>query len=272
MSSHIIASLAEASRRGKVFEFAKTGKPYPKCFGRDWHYPSFDFGKLLLGDRDGYVDWSAHPHTLDNFAEAGAAGTLNLPFPECMYIFQTGRKDLQVLHVTQSSNVITGESYVWTNISSVGMTWCHAPVRFSINLLSCECIANWTSSSFLPWDVNDKLCRVSESFHIMVAVGTMILLDHNHEREVQPSDEGLRATNNGRAKVSLAPIPEVITIRLNKRSPARLARQMINTDSVPRRPHNRRAHYRHLRSGKVIPVRASAIHGGGDPRHFQIIP
>lgn len=49
------------------------------------------------------------------------------------------------------------------------------------------------------------------------------------------------------------------------------ARSAPGTGS-PRSPHNRRAHFRLLRSGERVLVRAAKIHGGGPAKDYVVVP
>jgi hypothetical protein len=267
MSSHIIASLAEASRRNRVYEVPEFGECYQTSFGRDWHHPSFDFSRVLDA-----LDVNEQVQAVEDFIEAGVGGTINLPFPECLYISKHKSGDVHVLRLIQSADGIAADAFIWSIAPhGKGQAWYRAPVHFCYVCSTGVYTADWRISDQHPLARDGSYDVISERLFMIVAVGTAVLGRHI-EQEVQSGGQALRATNSGRERSKLRPIPEIITISLGKRHFSQKAQQAINTDRVPCRPHNRRAHYRHLRSGKVISVRASAIHGGGDPRHFQIIP
>lgn len=87
-------------------------------------------------------------------------------------------------------------------------------------------------------------------------------ISHSHDPEtVEPA--ALTAINVGRAKSkkALKPLPAFITIE-NK--PAADRGEPSGHSGVAKLPHNRRGHWRNLRSGKRVWVRDCAIHGGSD--------
>lgn len=267
MSSHIIASLAKASRRNRVYEVPEFGEFYQTGFGRDWHYPSFDFSRALDA-----LDFNEQVQAVEDFIKAGVSGTINLPFPECLYISKHKSGDVHVLRLIQSADGIAAETFIWSIAPhGKGEAWYRAPVHFCYDFSTGGYTADWWISEQHPLARDGLSNVISDGLFVIVAVGTAMLGRHI-KQEVQSGGQALRATNSGRARSKLRPIPEIITISLGRPHFSQKAQQAISTDRIPCRPHNRRAHYRHLRSGKVIPVRASAIHGGGDPRHFQIIP
>ena len=265
MSSHIIASLAEASRRNRVYEVPEFGEPYQTGFGRDWHHPSFDFSRVLDN-----LDVDELAQVVEDFVQADIDGTINLPFPKCLYIFQHRCGDLDVLNLVQSTTGITAEVFIRLIAPDGGsQAWYRPPMNFSFDFSTGIFRTDRRISERHLLASDGTYDVVINRLYAIVAVGT-VLLGRDVEREVQPGGQTLRESNLGREKGKLNPIPEIITIKLKKRRPAPSVCGPIDTSGVPRSPHNRRAHVRHLRSGKVIPVRASAIHGGGDPRHYQI--
>ena len=267
MSSHIIASLAEASRRNRVYEVPEFGECYQTSFGRDWHHPSFDFSHVLDA-----LDVNEQVQAVEDFIKAGVGGTINLPFPECLYISKHKSGDVYVLRLIQSNTGIAAETFIWSTApDGKSKTWFRPPMDFFFD---------FETGIFSPDEpISKHHLSVSDGtydvvihrLYRIVAVGTA-LLGRPIEWEAQPGGQTLHKINLGREKGSLKPIREIITISLANRRPAPSECAPIDTSGVPRCPHNRRAHLRHLRSGKVIPVRASAIHGGGDPRDYQIIP
>ena len=267
MSSHIIASLADACRRSRVYEVNEFGNTYKTSFRRDWHHPSFDFSRVLHT-----LDLDEHVEAFEEFVEAATNGTAQLPFPECLYICQHKSGDAYVLRLVQSNAGIAAESFIWSGPpNGRSQIWYKPPMAFSFY----HATGIFLAEKAIP---NDHLLASDGTYDVVihrlfaiVAVGTA-LLARPVEREVQPGGQALSAANSGRERGNLKPIPEIITISLGHCHSSETAHRAIRTDHIPRRPHNRRAHHRHLRSGKVIPVRASAIHGGGDPRHFEIIP
>lgn len=87
----------------------------------------------------------------------------------------------------------------------------------------------------------------------------------HHDREEQQPDV-LRAINAGRAKSKnqlLMPVPDFIVIRNDL--PSSNSRNADSEGSgTAKSPHDRRGHIRRLASGKLVRVRPSKIHGGGD--------
>jgi len=84
------------------------------------------------------------------------------------------------------------------------------------------------------------------------------------------------ATARKRARRGL-PIPMKTIVDVNQYvtviRPQQEARRESSGTGTPRSPHWRRAHYRRLRSGKVIVIRATAIHGGSErPRDTYVVP
>ena len=265
MNCHIIASLAEASRRNRVYEVPEFGESYQTGFGRDWHHPSFDFSRVV-----DTLDVDDLAQLVEDFIQADVDGTINLPFPECLYISKHKSGDVYVLRLIQSNKGIAAETFIWS-IAPDGKreTWYRPPMNFSFDFATGVLSVDKTISKHHLLVTDGTYNVVINRLFAIFAIGTALLGRHV-EREVQPGGQTLRESNLGREKGKLHPIPEIITINLTKRRPAPSVCGPIDTSGVPRSPHNRRAHVRHLRSGKVIPVRASAIHGGGDPRHYQI--
>lgn len=276
----IIHELAEASRRGRLAIRYQYNAVKFITRGVDWDMPSFDFGDFI------YHQPNASPRigrdqmkSIQDHADELTRRGINLPFPRCAYIFKEscGTPVVEVLEQTDSFIMVTS----YFRPASENCQWYFLPKECHFN----HHLDNWTSiihhTSQSEWErqlVPTGLTTAAWSFvqGNKIALATAMLSMPATERETISSDLAA-SVNRGRAKGKLAPIPDSVAVRLDpvtiRLNPTSSGNSHAGTGlGSPRCPHDRRAHFRRLRSGRVVSVKATSIHGGGDgTRQYRVV-
>lgn len=268
----MLARLAEASRKKQILRFHTFAPPQSfgmqrTSAGRDWAMPSFNFGRL---DDVGHSADAWSRTVWDEMWRQGSdhitAGTFRVPFAECVYLFrysedQSRYESVNLLHLVTSGDEITGECYSWSpNAPGHMCEWTKSPWQFTItNGSSIEWAIEPQFEAQLPAHLAARYHEDAKAAYTKVICATMLLAEGCRSSE---ATEYVAGVNRGRALGKLAPLPDTVSLRfgqttLSRSYPAR-------GSSGARQPHDRRGHYRTLRSGRVVPVRSSKIHGGAD--------
>lgn len=270
-----LCELAEASRKGRIgFPRLVAGNLIVKDLKRldyDWAIPSFDFGFLF--DNAQPIKQSVRLIWDESFAvglEHLGKGTFMLPFPECAFIFHY-RKTLgayattNVLRVTQDGNEIIGETFFKHHGAPSNMGgWNLGPVQFVLtNGVASQMEFNAVddlriSQKEFEDGVADNRTKIHELF-----AATLMLNMPKVVLGTAPVTPKAAAVNRGREGAGLRPIPAARTVTVNMTEAKTYFRSISTGTGRKMPPHVRRGHYRHLRSGKVVPVKPALIHGGG---------
>lgn len=268
----VLHELAEASRRGKITVLRADNTRLSISRGTDWDMPSFDFGNLSFTDPSGPPKFdSATMDALEARAHEIRNSGFVLPFPRCAFITRDANSISVDVWEIKESKIIHANYYRPISLSDA---WVMSPYVFHFNIGFDRGTSNFYyisgdefSSQIAPIGASlDKLAWETVN-EILFLLATLSM--PTTERETISTDFAANV-NRGREKGKLAPIPEAVAIRLNpvRNGSSRLGKGI----GAPRCPHDRRAHVRRLRSGKVIPVRSCSIHGGGDgTRQYRII-
>lgn len=269
----VIHELAEASRRGKIAYGPDIRRQQFLAKSTDWDFPSFDFGRLP------FSRLSKVPQlTADKMAaiEARADELLNrdvvLPYPRCAFISIDPTDCTSVDVFEHISGGILCFSYY--KIPKLRGQWFIDPVNYYFDNMITRAEPFFFEISPDDWrnqlksNGNSEASWLSNIRHIL-RVGIAML--DMPSAQCQPNQSAyVTSVNRGREKADLAPIPETLTIHMGH-----VSCETSHSDTrhgVSPRPHDRRAHYRRLKSGRLVPVQACKIHGGGDfARNYQVV-
>lgn len=272
MTSHVVASFAEASRKGKIQEIVGVNKIREISCGRDWDIAAFDFGEIFLpksGNRE------LHNEMYSAWNEQNMSGeALKLPFSECLYVFNDDYEDgypaISIIHLKQSDMHITAD--VYQQVSRTGsLKWLRDPYFFSIDRQSTLTVYYHNDINNLPPDWRSDIEREVRRDWTMLTIATTLLNHQSTTHEIQPSNPMLQSVNIGRAKAGLRSIPATITIKFDREAIIRAGHDNGGS-RAPRVPHNRRGHWRTYKAtGKRVWVRCCSINGGDRSRLYRII-
>lgn len=224
----------------------------PKC---DITAPVFDFVDL---DLDALWGRMPEPLTVEM-----------LPYPECFFVFRDVARALDraelapcrmVYHVTADHGGVT----VGTFVSAVEGVWfSETTIRFS---REGPLQAEVSTKPDTAW------CRAYTAFLLASLLGnTLAIREREHVPVRVPT-----AAMIGRGK-KRREVPPVCVLHLNreyleKRKLPHSAEPGSGPEpGSPKSPHDRRAHFRRLRDGRVIPVRASRVHGGSPDGRLYVV-
>lgn len=201
------------------------------------------------------------------------SGTFRLPFEECVYVFHyadTPQKyeGVNLLHLVTSGDEVTGECYNWQPSAPGRMRqWNKEPWQFTIiNRDGIDWAIEPDFERQLPMSVATEYVHNMRASYTKVICATMLM--RCGENASEPT-EYVSGINRGRALGKLAPLSDTISVRFDHAA----VQQAYPSGgfSGARQPHDRRGHYRTLKSGKVVPVKSSKIHGGASaPRNYVV--
>ena len=260
----ILHELAEQSRRGKVAY--QSSSPTLRFLppSKDWAMPSFDFGTFTYHAPN---DPSPLSHATKAAIEERAL-ELNhrgfvLPFERCAFIIEDpcGYNCIEIYEAMDG--VIKHNSY-FRRTKGNGQWFCEPVDYYYSNEVNFENYVyhidkrEWMDVLNLNEINENEMWR--EGANNLLIILAMLSMGKGEAASGQM--DFVDAVNRGRAKADLSPIPATVTIRLNPTLPTPTGRQ--NETGGARCPHERRAHIRRLKSGRIVKVRASKIHGGSD--------
>ena len=232
-----------------------------------WGVPVFDFGHM---DDVPHPDWIGKPATDECFRLAyylNQSGDFHLPFPESMFIFRYAEtaRNYDTLNVVIASEYEDGEiegrlfSKCFTN-DRLTERWRMEPIEFilyprggSVSLNRDRDVAlsaHWQSE--YEKDARNKYTNLMVAITLMARKAVIIETSVGSERAAHVAGEK-----------STGEPPIIRRILFNRVEIQKLAGEAIGHHAPPR-PHIRRGHYRTLRSGRIVPVRAAKVLGGGD--------
>lgn len=276
----VLADFAESSRKKQVsvlksFRAPNNYSSELQGFGTAWDLPSFNFGGLddQTSSPDAWTKdvWDATWHAGLSLIEAGK---FRLPYEECVYLFHFAEnasmcESVNLIHLVTNGDDVIGEIFFRQPHGPSGLNgWTKSPSQFTI--INGETIEWAVEPAFAATLTPEKLRDYSEDCKASYtkAICATVLLSQGAERSM-PS-ERTAVVNRGRVLGKLAPLPDTVTVRFDH---AAIGRHYEGAGTGGhRQPHNRRGHYRTLRSGKVIPVSSSRIHGGAEERQYDVRP
>lgn len=272
MIKDVYNKFVEANLKGRVVDRHPflADKLIPPSFG--WAIPQFDFDHI-----DDPLDksmWSNEEW--DEYWTQGTAAieadNFHLPYPECVYIFrfhQGGTEHINIHHLIETDDAISGEVYVFhPNISA---TWFRHPLGYKIikgskpSTISVTCFneQNWTGEAMRYAELDVR------SNYTKMIVGTLIMSRVGRTVDASDREPSRVAINNRMAKFGEGPLPDLVRVRRQPKIYGHRQSGLPTGNAV--QPHFRRGHLRTLKSGRIVPVRPAAIHGGSDPARRYLI-
>jgi hypothetical protein len=266
----ILAHFAEAARNKRVALIQYVGDDAIRLSmlnaGRHWAFPCLNFGQLD-DTADATKSWSPEVwnETWAEGVEHVENGTFRLPFEECAYLFhyadnQQKYETVNLIHLATMADGILGETYIWqpSHPNSLLQGWTKHPFQF---VIMNDGTIEWSlhPSTRIDTHLVKEYEADVKATYTKVICATMLL---THGAKSTSPSAYVAGVNNGRALGKLKPLPDTITIDLSSRYRSGSRLQGGFNTGVVRQPHDRRGHYRTLKSGKIIPVKASQIHGG----------
>lgn len=260
----ILHELAEQSRRGKVAyqTFSPNLRFLPPS--RDWAMPSFDLGTFTYhapNDPPPFI-YAMKSAIEERAFELNHLGFV-LPFERCAFIIKDpyGYNCIEIYEMM--GEVIKHNSF-FRKENGNGQ-WFFEPVDYYYsNELDYEKYKYYFDKS--EWMDVLHISELNEDKMWMQGVNNLLIilamLSMGKGEAASGQMDFVDSVNRGRAKADLSPIPATVTIRLNPLQSSPTGRQ--NDPGGTRCPHERRAHIRRLKSGRIVKVRASKIHGGSD--------
>lgn len=272
MTSNVVASFAEASRKGQIQELVGVNQFREISSGRDWDIAAFDFGKIFLPNLGNeklhnamYSAWIEHHNS---------GKPLKIPFSECLYYFDDDYEDgypaVSILHLKKSDMQITVGVYQQASRNGA-FKWLRDPYFLIIDRHTTPSVCFRPDVDKLPPEWRFDVTKEARRDWNMLIIATMLLNHQSTAHEIQPSNPMLQSVNMGRARAGLRPIPATITIKVNREAITRIGHG--NGDpGASRVPHNRRGHWRTYKAtGKSVWVRCCSINGGDQSKPYRII-
>ncbi|WP_146208020.1 hypothetical protein [Azospirillum sp. TSH64] len=286
-----IAEFVEAARKGNVVKFIRL-MPASNSFVLSKHKPSgcyaipaFDFGYTCDPTDPNYTGDSFTGSFTDAAWGVGLEllkrGEFQLPYPECLYLFRfhetrTKYATLNLIRLVQDGNEITGEVYFRqaTAPKSEMRLWTKDVHQFTF--------VNGTDGVEIAFDPAVLMDSVAErekyedckAAYTHVVVATILLNNPKHTFEVARPSDFTQSVNAGRTRAGLLPLPDLRVVHWDKEAAIRYVDETRGPASRNSpRPHDRRGHYRTLKSGKRVPVSPAKIKGGSEvPPNYDVSP
>jgi len=268
------SEFVEHARRGKIITVGvEEGRTKTTKFPQStyWAVPVFDFGSLTYSKDDMDELGKEFPTALSLIGENG----VQLPFPRCIFAFTDPDKTCRGEWLSQPDffELIQEEDRIYVHnffrsIVRGKAVWMYEDDRVSFDRFTREAQMPDRYAGFIDGKTSDHVDIVRQKVQHTVLAATMINM--KRAKQVVQESCALASVNLGRAKANLSPISNTIKISIAESEATGKGRGGSRPSSV-RSPHDRRSHFRTLASGKVIAVRASAIHGGAStPRHYEV--
>jgi hypothetical protein len=245
--------------------------PVPREYTRyNWAIPSFDFGHLYdpkssasIGLERWNSEWQPVTELLEN-------EQFRLPFDECAFIFRYGETLLKyattnIVHVYHDEDrSIVGHTWFQQEVNdAVKQRWTMMPFQFVVHQGSPPSVEINFSTPRLTSDVEADYREDCKAKYTEVLIATLLMSTNAaHEGQDERTAQRIAQVNRGREFGKLPPLPMTRFIHIDKTVITRAA--TATCIGSPKRPHDRRGHYRTLRSGKRVEVSPSKIHGGSE--------
>lgn len=257
-------SIVSVSPQGRV-EVASLPAEYR---AHDLALPSFDFGYVFDPNDRSFIG----KQTLDKmWAESLPIvrdGKFRIPFPECMFLFryrETAQKyeTVNLVHLWETDDgTVICNTFYQQDMTGITKQWTKAPFQFEIcagNVLSYsfDDAANLSYASAADYQL-DAHTKYTECVH-----ACWLLRSNRVITETDEITPRLEQVNRGRTSSGkLNPLPATRVIRFDRATLVSALPQGPAAPGSPKSPHERRGHYRKLRSGRETWVNASRIRGG----------
>ena len=241
----------------------------------EWAVPSFDFGHVLdphspstfIGEQAWKEMW---PDVMDLLT----GESFRLPFDECVYLVryrETPQKweTVNLLHLWHDEDgTIAGNTYFQQDASQPVMRrWTLMPFQFVVHQGDNTGVEfNFDPRANLSPDVEAEYVLDMRTKYSEALVLTLLLRSNGIVIE-EPELSRTAEVNRGRASAKLPPLSRTRVIRFGH---LKRATSTVSGIGSPKRPHERRGHYRKLRTGKVVPIAASKVHGGADAPSYVV--
>jgi len=280
------SAFVEAARKGRLrVSFGTHGEYREIRLPQDWlTVPVFAFADPVVVER-------VH-------AMQGGQITLDqappLPHPECVFMLNTGTTDPefpdiveQVLLFLQADETdgswtcfeawrdvdpVTGRTSPWYLITS-GWRYSFAMQALAVVRLEMPGLPEKDDPQ-TPEEREQDLRAYKEQVLYCIALATALADSGRGDGEVEvrdaPETQAWREMNRGRERGRLRPLSSIRVLSLSQLGAER-SRQRGAPTGATVAPHWRRAHTRTLQDGRQIPVRATAIHGGGHSPPMTIV-
>ena len=279
--SDIVANFSDAARRGRIMVRTRVGTsdihlaPYPLT--SDWAVPCLSFGFLDDPVRHPEAAWTTKEYDAlwTKSEPLIREGRFQLPFARCFYAFHNDEtaqmyETANLIHLSEEADGVTGEVFSFQPAAPGLMSsWTLQPFQFTflkaggISYGVDPAVESSSSPQALQGVILD-----ARAAYTRVMAATLLLTRGQREERVSGV---LASANKGRAKAKLAPLPPVIHVRLTRSDIGHASEGSPSGDRLSPRGHERRGHYRQLKGGRLVPVRAASIRGGSkDVRSYQV--
>lgn len=271
----VLSELHKVVQLGKLRYVAARpmGVPKHKVVDMDFTAPAYDFGQLFH---------TSHPMSQplyngrtvldlyrDDGREACANSSFRLPHPKCLFV---AGMDLdsslpQAVWVVYAEEDGCGDVRltIFVRYSPHWDAWMQFPFSIVLNKQTMEKDVLIYKSVFVG-SASDQFAwkRGAAIGCFVVLAGVMLLQDQRAIEYVDvPTSNSHKKTSDRLTKQGKKPLAAVVHIKLLQPVRATLGKRLPSEPTGRKMPpHNRRGFYRHFKSGKVIWVPATKIHGG----------
>ena len=280
----LVRSFAQAKEHGWINRFTKQargGFEVVATGAETYHWaklPVFDFGHLQDPTSPDFLGQSFTGSITDEcFKLANSllnSGEFHLPFSECIYIiryYETshGFETIHLLHLPEEDGEISCDTYFrQPKIQSrAKRRWGVCPFQFTLVNGDGRAEKGYLSKHYDERVDFDPECWSSVQQDLLgkstdMAVATLLLRQPAGAVTTAAVHGDLNPPQLNEQDVK-EPAFGVKTVAVNR---VRLMSHLrgLTFDRSAKAPHERRGHYRTLRSGRIVPVKSSKIHGGSD--------
>lgn len=286
METQNFSDFVQEIARGKVLKIAaaldqkvKAAPVEPIYRQYDWAMPSFDFGFIFDPADPSFIGVDTCNDLWAEASERLSENTMRMPFAECAFLFryrETGNRDetVNLVHVRDDGEAIWGDTFFQQAIDHPTKSkWTKTPFQFVLHP------GQGVEFNFDPmvrltpfWENEYRLDLRAKYSEVLYAA--LLLISHRAQVEEDASDAlaPIETANHGSVRDDPKPIPATRIIRVNRQGLIAATRARRSGTAIERRPHERRGHYRQLRTGKQVWVNSCKIHGGSDvPPKYDIV-
>ena len=241
----------------------RSGISFPALPPKAFLNPTFEFGLLPHSWDEQEMYWQA----LDEACQALDEGRFSLPFPQVWYTEVRTAPDGRQMRIAMFAEAIEGGVRLHVVFGHPTLPkWTLWAEHFEIF------DSEYFHSIGDPDDPNLALIKHGETdgpVRDLLVLTALLMRPGTVTEKIIPSEK-LQAHNQLRRQRGLPALPVVHrVIQLDHEGAS--YRGVSSGLGNPKRPHDRRGHARTLKSGKVVTVRACAIHGGGHRTHYRVL-